>query len=49
MLLGGCGKPGMEPYMDLVLRPQLQSITVNPESPNIPMSLADRRRRLRMS
>ena len=26
--------------MDLVLRPQLQSITVNPESPNIPVSLA---------
>jgi hypothetical protein len=28
--------------MDLVLRPQLQSITVNPESPNIPVSLAKR-------
>ena len=28
--------------MDLVLRPQLQSITVNPESPNIPLSLAKR-------
>ncbi|WP_254927800.1 hypothetical protein [Cyanobium sp. T1B-Tous] len=26
--------------MDLMLRPQLQSITVNPESPNIPLSLA---------
>jgi hypothetical protein len=26
--------------MDLVLRPQLQSIDVNPESPNIPFSLA---------
>ena len=26
--------------MDLVLRPQLQSIAVNPESPNIPVSLA---------
>ena len=26
--------------MDLVLRRQLQSITVNPESPNIPVSLA---------
>jgi hypothetical protein len=26
--------------MDLVLRPQLQSIDVNPESPNIPVSLA---------
>ena len=26
--------------LDLVLRPQLQSISVNPESPNIPMSLA---------
>ena len=26
--------------MDLLLRPQLQSITVNPESPNIPVSLA---------
>jgi hypothetical protein len=26
--------------MDLVLRPQLQSITENPESPNIPLSLA---------
>ena len=26
--------------MDLVLRPQLQSIDVNPESPNIPLSLA---------
>ncbi len=26
--------------MDLVLRTQLQSITVNPESPNIPVSLA---------
>ena len=28
-------------YMGLLLRPQLQSITVNPESPNIPVSLAD--------
>ena len=28
--------------MDLVLRPQLQSIAVNPESPNIPVSLAKR-------
>jgi clan AA aspartic protease len=26
--------------MDLVLRPQLQSIAVNPESPNIPLSVA---------
>lgn len=26
--------------MDLVLRPQLQSIDVNPESPNIPLSVA---------
>ena len=26
--------------MDLVLRPQLQSIEVNPESPNIPLSVA---------
>ena len=26
--------------MDLVLRPQLQSVDVNPESPNIPVSLA---------
>jgi clan AA aspartic protease len=26
--------------MDLVLRPQLQTIDVNPESPNIPLSLA---------
>ena len=26
--------------MDLVLRPQLQSVDVNPESPNIPMSVA---------
>ena len=26
--------------MDLVLRPQLQSLDVNPESPNIPLSLA---------
>jgi len=26
--------------MDLVLRPQLQSIDVNPESPNIAVSLA---------
>jgi clan AA aspartic protease len=26
--------------MDLVLRPQLQSVDVNPESPNIPLSLA---------
>ena len=26
--------------MDLVLRTQLQSISVNPESPNIPVSLA---------
>lgn len=26
--------------MDLVLRPQLQTISVNPESPNIPSSLA---------
>ena len=32
--------------MDLVLRPQLQSITVNPESPNIPVSLAKRAGRL---
>jgi hypothetical protein len=27
--------------MDLVLRPQLQSIAVNPESPNIPLSVAN--------
>jgi hypothetical protein len=26
--------------MDLVLRPQLQSVDVNPESPNIPLSVA---------
>jgi hypothetical protein len=26
--------------MDLVLRPLLKSITVNPESPNIPVSVA---------
>lgn len=26
--------------MDLVLRPQLQTIAVNPESPNIPVSVA---------
>ena len=26
--------------MDLVLRPQLQSIEMNPESPNIPLSVA---------
>ncbi|MFZ0406760.1 MAG: clan AA aspartic protease [Cyanobium sp.] len=26
--------------MDLVLRPQLQSLDVNPESPNIPLSVA---------
>jgi clan AA aspartic protease len=26
--------------MDLVLRPQLQSVDVNPESPNIPVSVA---------
>lgn len=26
--------------MDLVLQPQLQSISANPESPNIPVSLA---------
>jgi hypothetical protein len=26
--------------MDLVLRPQLQSVDVNPESPNISLSLA---------
>jgi|GEM_PF-5498764 len=26
--------------MDLVLKPQLQSIAVNPESPNIPLSVA---------
>ena len=26
--------------MDLVLRPQYQSIEVNPESPNIPLSVA---------
>ena len=26
--------------MDLVLRPQLQSVDVNPESPNLPVSLA---------
>jgi hypothetical protein len=28
--------------MDLVLRPQLQSVDVNPESPNIPLSVAKR-------
>jgi hypothetical protein len=32
--------------MDLVLRPQLQSIAVNPKSPNIPVSLAKRAGRL---
>jgi hypothetical protein len=26
--------------MDLVLRPQLQSVDVNPESPNLPLSVA---------
>jgi hypothetical protein len=26
--------------MDLVVRPQLQSVEVNPESPNLPMSVA---------
>ncbi|MCT0219681.1 clan AA aspartic protease [Synechococcus sp. CS-1329] len=26
--------------MDLILRPQLQSVDVNPESPNLPLSLA---------
>ena len=26
--------------MDLVLRPQLQSVDVNPENPNIPLSVA---------
>jgi hypothetical protein len=26
--------------MDLVLRPQLQSVDVNPESPNIPLTVA---------
>jgi hypothetical protein len=26
--------------MDLVLRPQLQSVDVNPESPNIPVIVA---------
>jgi hypothetical protein len=26
--------------MDLVLRPQLQSVDVNPESPTIPLSMA---------
>jgi len=26
--------------MDLVLRPQLQRLDVNPESPNIPLSVA---------
>jgi hypothetical protein len=26
--------------MDLVLRPQMQSVGVNPESPNIPLSVA---------
>ena len=30
---GGMGR-------DLVLRPQLQSVDVNPESPNIPLSVA---------
>jgi clan AA aspartic protease len=35
--------------MDLVLRTQLQSITVNPESPNIPLSLAKRAGRLGLS
>jgi len=28
--------------MDLVLRPQLQSLEVNPESPNLPTSMAMR-------
>jgi hypothetical protein len=28
--------------MDLVLRPQLQSLEVNPESPNLPTSVAMR-------
>jgi hypothetical protein len=27
--------------MDLVLRPQLQSVDVNPESPNIPLSVVN--------
>jgi hypothetical protein len=26
--------------MDLVVRPQLQSVEANPESPNLPMSVA---------
>jgi hypothetical protein len=30
----------VEEDMDLVLRPQLQSVDVNPESPNLPLSVA---------
>jgi clan AA aspartic protease len=33
--------------MDLVLKPQLQSIGVNPESPNIPLSVAKSALRIR--
>lgn len=42
MVLGNAVLLGVIPMqdMDLVLRPQLQSIEVNPESPNIPLSVA---------
>ena len=42
MVLGNEVLLGVIPMedMDLVLRPQLQSVDVNPESPNIPLSVA---------
>ena len=42
MVLGNEVLLGASPMqdMDLVLRPQLQSVDVNPESPNIPLSVA---------
>lgn len=42
LVLGNEVLPGAIPMedMDLVLRSQLQSVDVNPESPNIPLSLA---------
>ena len=42
MVLGHEVHPGAIPRqdMDLVLRPQLQSVEVDPERPNIPLSVA---------
>lgn len=37
VLLGAITMEDMDLVLDLVLRPQLQSVDVNPESPNIPI------------